>query len=486
MIDFFISYNKADRAWAEWIAWKLEEVGYSTVLQAWDFRAGGNFVLDMQKAAREAERTIAVLSPDYLNALFTQPEWAAALARDPSGEKALLLPVRIREYDATGLLHQITHVDLVGLNEAEAKEVLLARVKGERLKPTAAPRFPGAASQPGTPPAFPGGARDYSRLLFKEFLLGSGDELFCVAFSRDGTWVAAGSFENVFLWDRSKGHQRSSLPGHGSYVYSVAFSHDSRFLVSGCEDRLVRLFDLRTGNLIWAEKRHNDAVYSVAFSPDGKSVVSGGYDKVVNLWNAETGELQRAPGRALDGIGRVTSVAFSPDGESVAFASLDDTVRLWDLHRDIFPLKGHTSSVEAVAFSPDGSLLASCGLDKTVRVWDLARKKAKWIGKEHEYLVRSVAFSPDGETLASAGWDKTVILWDAKTDVKTGVIKRTLPFKPDLPWHTDWIWSVAFSPEGMTLASSGSDGQIILWLVAERDIAPAGLPLAAEGKSGAA
>ena len=81
MKDFFVSYNKADRAWAEWIAWVLEEAGYSTVIQAWDFRPGSNFVLEMQKAAAEAERTIAVLSPEYLTARFTQPEWAAAEAR---------------------------------------------------------------------------------------------------------------------------------------------------------------------------------------------------------------------------------------------------------------------------------------------------------------------------------------------------------------------------------------------------------------------
>ena len=79
MKHFFISYNRADRTWAEWIAWQLEEAGYTTVLQAWDFRPGSNFVLEMQKAAKEAERTIAVLSPDYLKALYTQSEWVAAL-----------------------------------------------------------------------------------------------------------------------------------------------------------------------------------------------------------------------------------------------------------------------------------------------------------------------------------------------------------------------------------------------------------------------
>jgi hypothetical protein len=55
MKDFFISYTKADQAWAEWIAWKLEEAGYSTVIQAWDFRPGSNFVLEMQRAASTAK-----------------------------------------------------------------------------------------------------------------------------------------------------------------------------------------------------------------------------------------------------------------------------------------------------------------------------------------------------------------------------------------------------------------------------------------------
>jgi hypothetical protein len=66
MKDFFISYNQADRQWAEWIAWALEEEGYSTVLQAWDFRPGCNFPLEMHKAIKDTERIILVLSQDFL------------------------------------------------------------------------------------------------------------------------------------------------------------------------------------------------------------------------------------------------------------------------------------------------------------------------------------------------------------------------------------------------------------------------------------
>jgi tetratricopeptide (TPR) repeat protein len=151
MTDFFISYNQADRDWAEWIAWQLEEKGYTSVIQAWDFR--GNFVLEMDKAAKEAERTIAVLSPDYVQALFTQPEWAAAFAQDPTSEKNKLIPVRVKEIELKGLLAQISYVDFVRRNEPTAREMLLARVQGLRLKPSKPPRFPGEPL-PGKP-AFP-------------------------------------------------------------------------------------------------------------------------------------------------------------------------------------------------------------------------------------------------------------------------------------------------------------------------------------------
>jgi len=95
MKDFFISYTKADRAWAEWIAWQLEEAKYSVVIQAWDFRPGTNFVQSMQQAATEATRTIAVLSPDYLKSRFSQPEWHAAFAQDPTGEKGTVNALQV-------------------------------------------------------------------------------------------------------------------------------------------------------------------------------------------------------------------------------------------------------------------------------------------------------------------------------------------------------------------------------------------------------
>jgi tetratricopeptide (TPR) repeat protein len=158
--DFFISYNKADRSWAEWIGWELEEANYTVVIQAWDFRPGSNFILEMQRAATLAERTIAVLSPDYLTSSFTQPEWAAAFAQDPRGEKGILLPVRVRECDLKGLLPQIVYIDLVGTDEGAAREALLKGVVRGRAKPATKPVFPNTSQravpkQPRFPNALP-------------------------------------------------------------------------------------------------------------------------------------------------------------------------------------------------------------------------------------------------------------------------------------------------------------------------------------------
>ncbi|MCY6489395.1 TIR domain-containing protein [Leptolyngbya sp. GGD] len=145
--DFFISYNRADKQWAEWIAWILEEAGYSVLIQAWDFRPGGNFVLDMQRAAAESKKTIAVLSESYLKSSFTQPEWAAAFVQDPQSLDRKLLPVRVKECQPEGILRAIVYVDLVGLSETEAKQALLGALV-QRAKPETQPIFPDSTASP--------------------------------------------------------------------------------------------------------------------------------------------------------------------------------------------------------------------------------------------------------------------------------------------------------------------------------------------------
>jgi TIR domain len=90
--DFFVSYTGADQAWAEWIASQLEEAGYSTVLQAWDFRLGSDFLHQMQQATSTAQRTMAVLSPAYFGSKFGEAEWRAAFAKDPTGQTPLPRP----------------------------------------------------------------------------------------------------------------------------------------------------------------------------------------------------------------------------------------------------------------------------------------------------------------------------------------------------------------------------------------------------------
>ncbi len=159
MKDFFVSYTGVDSDWAEWIAWELEAAGFEAVIQVWDFLLGSNFVLHMDEAVKTSERTIAVLSPDYLDAVFTQPEWAAAFVQDPTGFGRKLIPVRVRECKPEGLLKAIVYVDLAGLNEESARDRLLAGVEGKRGKPPTRPQFPGAKSATvGARPAFPGGS----------------------------------------------------------------------------------------------------------------------------------------------------------------------------------------------------------------------------------------------------------------------------------------------------------------------------------------
>jgi len=157
--DFFVSYTGADRAWAEWIAWELEESGYSVIIQAWDFHAGENSINNMQEALEGSVRTLAVLSEAYFDSAFCKQEWTAALAKAAKEGEDKLLPVRITNIDPPGLFAPIAYIDLLdtGQDEAEAKRQLLSAVKSDRGKPDTAPGFPGQIPR-AVPekPRFPG------------------------------------------------------------------------------------------------------------------------------------------------------------------------------------------------------------------------------------------------------------------------------------------------------------------------------------------
>jgi len=162
--DFFISYTSADRQWAEWIAWHLEKAGYTTVIQVWDFHPGSNFVLEMQRALENSRRAIAVLSSRYLQSAYCQAEWAAAFTEDPTGEKGILIPVRVEQCELKGLHKAIVFIDLVQKDKEEARRHLLAKIEHvvtkKRQKPENEPNFPGGLEttpSAETPqPRFPG------------------------------------------------------------------------------------------------------------------------------------------------------------------------------------------------------------------------------------------------------------------------------------------------------------------------------------------
>ena len=157
--DVFISYTQADRAWAEWIAWELEEAGHGVLVQAWDFVAGSNWAYRMQEAASRAERTIAVLSDAYLASKFGAAEWLTAWTSDPLGEGRHLLTVRVGDCARAGFLSQVVGIDVFGCPEPTARarlQRMMAGARDGRAKPSTKPAFPGNGRAASRRPHFPG------------------------------------------------------------------------------------------------------------------------------------------------------------------------------------------------------------------------------------------------------------------------------------------------------------------------------------------
>jgi WD40 repeat protein len=309
-----------------------------------------------------------------------------------------------------------------------------------------------------------------------------------VAFTPDGRTLATASDDDtVILWDLTDPARPrqlgSPLTGHTGPVNSAAFAPDGRTLATGSGDAKVILWDLtdpaRPRQLGSPLTGHTGRVYSVAFAPDGRTLATGSDDNTVILWDLTDPARPRPLGSPLTSSAH--SMAFAPDGRTLATvsirhaasardaASARNTVVLWDLTDPARPRQlgsPLTSSMDSVGFAPDGRTLATASDDNTVILWDLTDPaRPRQLGSPlpgHTGRLYSVAFAPDGRTLATGNDYNTVILWDL-TDPA-----RPRQLGSSLTGHTDRgragpVDSVAFAPDGRTLATGSDDTTVILW-----------------------
>ena len=290
-------------------------------------------------------------------------------------------------------------------------------------------------------------------------LRGHENEVNSVAFAVDGSKIVSGSDDRTLrLWDAVQWiHLREPIR-HESAVVATEFSSDGSRLTSVSSDGIARQWDVRQATAL---AHHFDAL-GVAYSPNSSQIVSISSDAKIRSWDANTGKAIRE----LTGHwGAVLCVAFSPDGKQIASGSLDGTVRIWDvetgLAREI--IDTNRQECKSVAWSPNGSVLATLlHFSPLISLWDVQRRQTILTISTHHPAL-DIAFSPHGATLASASEDGTIQLWDVSAPAAGKGEFKLDPATHVLRGHTGRVSSIAFSGDGRQLVSGSADKTVRIW-----------------------
>ena len=272
-----------------------------------------------------------------------------------------------------------------------------------------------------------------------------------------GSRLVVGRFQAIDVLDGGKAV--ASGGGHAEVVRAVAASQDGALIAAGGgmpgRKGEVKLWSLRDGVLALVSTMvgHSDSIYAVAFSPDARTLATASYDKLIKLWDVATGQELKT---LKDHIDAVYAVAFTPDGKRLISAGADRTVKVWnpETGEKLYTLTEATDGINAMVVSPDGKRVAAAGMDKQIRVWRLGEKSGELVLSQiaHEDQILRLAWSADGKTMASASADKTIKLF-AASDLRE---LRTMG------GQTDWVYGLEFLPDGR-LAAGRFDGSFTLY-----------------------
>ena len=285
-----------------------------------------------------------------------------------------------------------------------------------------------------------------------------------IAFAPGNEALAAGLLDGrILLWS-SWEQAPLELPGHGGFVSSLAFTPNGGLLLAGYGDGRVYLWRVADGTQINLAEGI-DAVYAVAASPDGHWLASGGADGTLRLWDARTA----APLTSLVAYEKdALALAFSPDSTILASSGDGGVVNLMRMadNARLAMLSDTKSPVHTIAFSSDENDETTLALglaDGSVRLWTPGEGGARsFVPDAHAGSVNTVAFAPDGRTLASSSGNDTVRLWRVSDGQNLASSNNYL----------GWVYDLAFAPDGAHVAAALSDRRVARFRLTEGD----GLP----------
>jgi WD40 repeat protein len=245
----------------------------------------------------------------------------------------------------------------------------------------------------------------------------------------------------------------ATMKGHTEAVYSVAFTPDGKYVVSGSGDHTLKVWDSATGKEIKSfggPAGHQNLVMSVSISPDGSLIASGGTDNTAKIWDFPSS----TPLRSLAKSEGASILAVSSDGSKLAGGDKDGHVKIWNSAdgKELFQLNGHRGPVTGLAFTGNGQFLISCGKDKTLRFWNPANGQSLGVLGAHTTELRGLAVSPNSNAVYSAAADGSLKFWTLPP-----VASKTLGEA-----YGDAVTSLALSSDGNSYVSGSADKSVRL------------------------